>query len=467
MAEFRALLKQLLETENKVEFKRKFTANRRDTLPYIFEIDTFLRIQNIKDESIAFRKIITSLDAGHRDLFMSDHANEDELTIGQLKDWILERYPPPPMRHEWIIRLKQIRMRKNEDPLIVWQKFLTILEKVDAAINYLNSDLDAASPKRIPNISDDLKHEILCGIFIRNNNEMRCNNVGNINKMTRKYVASKDPTTWNEWKAVFVAMELESLVPRCYQTLPAYQYQTYAFCPDDYNIYLTPKKKKLNLPKDNDHNRKRKREDIIERSQPHKRQRHGTCNKCGKKGHYAYECRSKSDAKGRRDKIHSKLHCRRCKRHNHNETDCRATRYFDGAPIKDDKSDKIREDYKKRNGKYRGRDGGDDRRRRDRYGSRRRGRSTSRSRSRDRFDDVNERSQHKNERSHRRSRGRWGDKDKDEDRTGDKYSRNKPYHRSIAALSRDINEDLDLDAQQAEKIQGYITKIAELTARHS
>ena len=160
MAEFKALLTQLLETENKVEFKRKFTADRRDTLPYVFAIDTFLRIQNIKDEHIAFRKIINSLDAGHRDLFMSDHVNEDKLTIDMLKEWVLERYPPPPMKHEWIIRLKQIKMRRNEDPLLVWQKFLTILDKVDGAINYLNSDLDEDSPKRLPNISDDLKHEI-------------------------------------------------------------------------------------------------------------------------------------------------------------------------------------------------------------------------------------------------------------------------------------------------------------------
>ena len=94
MAEFKALLTQLLETENKVEFRRKFTADRRDTLPYVFAIDTFLRIQNIKDEHIAFRKIINSLDAGHRDLFMSDHVNEDELKIGQLKDWILDSPGP-------------------------------------------------------------------------------------------------------------------------------------------------------------------------------------------------------------------------------------------------------------------------------------------------------------------------------------------------------------------------------------
>ena len=378
------------------------------------------------------------------------------------------------MKHEWIIRLKQIKMRRNEDPLLVWQKFLTILDKVDGAINYLNSDLDEDSPKRLPNISDDLKHEILSGIFIRNNNQMRCSNVGTINKRTRKYIASKDPTAWKDWKLIFTAMELE-LIPQCYQTLPEYQYQSYPFCPDDYNIYLSPKKRKPRMSKDSyEPNPNCPRDEhLIERSQHEfgeQSEEQETGNDSDKTRHFAHKSNSGTDAKDERHQSHHKLFCRRCERNNHNEKDCRATRYYDGTPIKDDKSNEIREGYRLRNEEHRGRD----RHKRDRYNSRRRDRLSSRSRSRDRNEETIERSQHKLERSqhkfersHPKSRVTWGDKGKDEDLSGGNENRNKCYRRSIAALSKEVNEDLSLDADQAEQIQEYITKIAELTALHS
>ena len=455
---FEQLLTRLLETNNDSEFTRKFTANRRDTLPYIFAIDSFIRLQNITDDTIAFRKIIKSLDDGHRNLFMSDHVEEEKLTINMLKIWLLERYPPPPMKHEWIIRLKQIRMRKNEDPLLVYQKFLTILDKVNRAINYLNSDLDENSSKRIPKISDELKHEILSGIFIRNNNEMRCNNRGTINKETRKYIAKKDPTCYKDWKPIFLSMEME-LIPRCYQTLAEYQYQTYPFCANEYDIYLPPKKKQTTTPNSkNDSNRKRKHDDEDDKdNEPsRKRQKKGFCNNCGKKGHHAYECRSKQKRKDKDVKPHRKPFCKRCKRDNHVIRDCRATRYSDGAPIRDDKTDRIRREYRSKHDKDDARDRGD------RYSSKRGRRNRSRSRSRDRSDD----------------RGRWGDRNdknrfrphkKDDLRTHnkDENSYNKSYQRSIAALSKGINEDLDLDAEEVEQMQKYLTKIAEISARHS
>lgn len=457
---FESLLTRLLETNNKAEFTHKFTADRRKILPYIFAMDTFIRIQNITDQTIAFRRIIKSLDNGHRDLFMSDHIDEDQLTVDMLKTWLLNKYPPPPMKHEWIIKLKQIRMRKNEDPLLVYQKFLAILGKVDQAITYLNADLDEESSKRIPKISDELKHEILLGIFIRNNNEARCNNMGQINRETRKFVARKDPSAYKDWKPIFVAMELE-LIPRCYQTLPEYQYQTYDFCPNEYDIYLSPKKKQS---KQDDHSSRKRKHDNphYDKTPPHKRQKKGTCRKCGKEGHHAFECRTKQN-KGN-PKPRPKLYCNRCKRNNHSTRECRATRYSDGAPINDEKSDRIRDDYRSRRR--------DDRR--DRYHSKR-GRDTDRSRSRDRDisrkgskfrnDDRSRDRTRSRDDSRDRSRGRWGDKDKRREKNNS--SSKKPYHRTLAALSKNINDDLDLDAEQSEKMQEYLAKIAEISARQS
>ena len=455
---FEALLTRLLETNNDSVFTRKFTANRRDTLPYIFAMESFLRIQNITDTTIAFRKVIKSLDEGHRDLFMSDHVREDKLTVNMLKIWLLDRYPPPPMRHEWIIRLKQIRMRKNEDPLLVYQKFNTILEKVDRAIAYLNLDLDEDSSKRIPIISDELKHEILSGIFIRNNNQIRCNNEGTINKRTREYIAKVDPTCFKDWKPIFISMELD-LIPQCYQTLPEWQYQTYSFCANDYEIYLPPKDgsrlHKKSSQKDDDHNRKRKQlhsdQNDKDKQPPRKRQRSNTCNICGKRGHYSYDCRYKQKKKDRDDRPPRKF-CKRCKRDNHHVKDCRATRYKDGVLIRDDKSDRIREQYRSKRDRESTRD------RSDRYRSKRGRRYDSKSRSRSRSRD-------------RSDRGRWGNKSDDKnlhpDKKDDLRRHNKSYQRSIATLSKEINEDLDLDAEQAEQIQGYLTKISKISARHS
>ena len=70
---------RLLETNNTVEFKPKFTGQNRDVLPYIFEIDKFLKVNGLTDTNIRFRRIFNTVDS---------HYQADAIcTIELFKSW--------------------------------------------------------------------------------------------------------------------------------------------------------------------------------------------------------------------------------------------------------------------------------------------------------------------------------------------------------------------------------------------
>ena len=113
------LFTRLLETNNPAEFKAKFTGENREVLPFVFEIDKFCKINRLDDEGIKFQRIFNTLETHFQNLFIEDQADDAELTIKLFKKWLIKKFPPPPIKHEWLHKLKSIKMRKNEDPKLV------------------------------------------------------------------------------------------------------------------------------------------------------------------------------------------------------------------------------------------------------------------------------------------------------------------------------------------------------------
>ena len=75
------IFRRLLETNNPAEFTAKFTGENREVLPFIFEIDKFVKVNGLTDTGVRFRRIFNTLDTHFQNLFIEDQANDAELTV--------------------------------------------------------------------------------------------------------------------------------------------------------------------------------------------------------------------------------------------------------------------------------------------------------------------------------------------------------------------------------------------------
>ena len=169
--DMRDIFVRLLQTNNPAQFTAKFSGQNREVLPYIFEIDNFVKINNLTDEGVKFQRIFNTLDSHFQSLYMEDQrqrAAAADYTIATLKTWLIEKFPPPPMKHECLFKLKSIKMRKNEDPKLVYHKFNTILGRIDDAITLINTTRDRVG--RVRGVTNEQVIEALSAIFVRNNN---------------------------------------------------------------------------------------------------------------------------------------------------------------------------------------------------------------------------------------------------------------------------------------------------------
>ena len=352
------VFQRLLETNNPAEFTAKFSGQNRDVLPFIFEIDKFVKVNGLTDEAIKFRRIFNTLDGHFQNLFMEDQDRNANLTIELLKTWLISKFPPPPMKHEWLFKLKSIKMRKNEDPKLVFDKFQTILTRVDDAIDYTNANRSRVA--RMRGVTNEQIIESLTAIFIRNNNQSKFGNDGIINQKAVNFIYRKDPSTFEDWKQLFTDMQTQ-LIPNCFKSLKEWQYIAYPTNVSDYDIY----KKPSNRPEDNKPDRKitkkesgkkRKRRQTFNTSNK-KRKYNRYCGRCGRNNHEELECFATHNVFGKpingrnpnpnnnanNHNNHNnkpnkgKKYCKRCTRTNHYINECNASFYPDRKPINDDK----------------------------------------------------------------------------------------------------------------------------------
>ena len=321
----------------------------------------------------------------YQNLFMAEQDEGAKLTIAMLKKWVIDTFPPPPMRHEWIFKLKSIRVRKNEDPKLVYSKYKAVLKLVETAITELNVDVEQVN--KIKSISDETKCEILWQIFVKNNNSAKLGNDGKINEKTVEYIVDEDPSKVDDWEAIFTTIR-DKTVKRLYRTLNEWQYQTYPVDPAEYNIYLTntkPSSPKPKIPlnpvqiqidiggKRQKRKNKKRRRDKDAQLPPWRRQKVDSCKRCGRKGHNAANYWSKVHIDGHslyKDNTSTpnppprtpQKHCTRCGRNNHYIRDCTAFYYPDGTKITDS-------DPPKRKGKGKGKGRGQNNQRRNKGGN--------------------------------------------------------------------------------------------------
>jgi len=347
------IFSRLLETNNPAKFTAKFTGQNREVLPFIFNIDKFIRINGLTDKNVQFRRIFNTMDSHFQDLFIEDQDYDEELTVELLVSWLISKYPPPPMKHEWVFKLKSIKMRKNEDPTLVWNKFQTLLKRINKAIEYVNKGRDDES--KMKRVSREQKVDALQAIFIRNNNCQKYDNQGEINKKIVNHLYSKNPMTYANW--VDILDEIHELIPKSFQSLKQYQFITYPTNATDYDIYKVSKPNKDNKPDrkitKKESGRKRKRKQTFD--QQNKRRKYTEyCARCGRNNHHESKCKAVRDVFGKMigksindanddsnknstQKHANNKHCTRCTRNNHWTKDCKARYYPNRQPINDGK----------------------------------------------------------------------------------------------------------------------------------
>ena len=258
------------------------------------------------------------------------------------------------MKHEWLFKLKSIKMRKNEDPKLVFDKFNTILGRIDDAIDYINKTRDRLG--RIRGVTNEQIIEALTAIFIRNNNQSKFGNDGVINQKVVNFIYRKNPSTTDDWTTIFTDMQTQ-LIPNCFKSLKNWQYITYPTNVSDYDIYKKPSKR----PEDNkpdpkitkkESGKKRKRKQTFKGGNK-KRKYNQYCGRCGRNNHPESECFASYDAFGKQisksnhvnnsnnnDNNHQnkgRKYCKRCTRNNHYTNECNASFYPDRTPINDGK----------------------------------------------------------------------------------------------------------------------------------
>jgi len=369
------VFRRLLETNNKAEFTAKFSGNHRDVIPFIFEIDKFLKVNGLSDPGIRFRRIFNTLDLHYQNLFMEDQQNDAALTVELLKRWLIKKFPPPPMKHEFLFKLKSIKMRKNEDPKLVFDKFKSILHRIDKAIEYINQNRDQG---KVADVSKEQAVDALSAIFIRNNNKSKFGNDGKINKTMVQYIGRKNPKTYDDWNSMFNGIEA-NLIPACFKTLPDYQFIPYQSDKADYDIYKRSSKqpdgnKTYHKTTRKESGKKRKRKQTF-KTDNKKRKYSQYCGRCGRNNHLESDCFATHDVFGkslskakygnnssknannydnndnnRQNK--SKKFCKRCKRNNHYINECNASYFADGTPINDAKSKTKRHRNNNNNNNY-------------------------------------------------------------------------------------------------------------------
>ena len=351
------VFQRLLETNNPAQFRAKFSGQNREVLPFTFEIDKFIKVNGLTDENLKFRRIFNTLDGHFQNLFIEDQDRNAAFTVELLKTWLIKKFPPPPMKHEWLFKMKSIRMRKNEDPKLVYDKFQTVLGRVDDAIDLVNTTRSRRN--RIRGITDEQIIDALTTIFVRCNNDPKFDNNGVINSKVINFISKKNPTTIGDWETLFDEIQTE-LIPNCFKSLKEWQFISNPTNVSDYDIY----KKQSKRPEDNKSNQKIKQESGRKRKRQQtfkgvnkKRKFNLYCRRCGRNNHLEKECRATIDVfgnainksrrgnnpnnnssntnNGRQNK--GKKYCKRCTRNNHYTKDCHASFYHDNAPINDNK----------------------------------------------------------------------------------------------------------------------------------
>ena len=328
-----------LDNLHKTKFETKFTGDPKNTIPYLFKVDMFFKVQMINNPTVRFSTIFQTLPIKYREEFMIENSDKDDYTIHDLFDWIINTFPPPRSKFEFELTLKSITMRKAENPLNVYKRLQTIYSYIEKAINLINKGITNEKQKLLP-FTNEFKADILSGIFIRKNDKVKFDNDHVLNKMVRKHCLKWSSHTMDDWKEII--KQFNTIVKDVLSGDRKYQYTSYPPSTTENDIYFfhnnrhksrsnSTKQPQFIKRKSFDRKRRQFGRNHNQR-QNYKRQRI-SCLKCGRNGHVKRECRSTHHVNGQRLRRNNDITCHRCHRPGHKKDVCFAKFDKDGKQI--------------------------------------------------------------------------------------------------------------------------------------
>ena len=345
---------QLAQLQNPVPFEVKFTGNHADTLYWVKAVTNYMDINLLEDNKMSFRCIFPSLPAGVRSLYMTEVRavvagdgedvevkKAERFTVKYLKTWIIKKYPPMQSRVDFIKHLKRIRMRKDEDPIIVWNKLKSELAEVSSYIDTINESLH--DDKKMAALTNHNKWEICCSIFINNNNQSRLGNDGIINQETVRRIFKANPQKYDDFTNIFANIH-DHVMPKCSYAIREFKSYPYE---SSKSYHTNPKPKPKPQRPHGQRDRKpyspqagRKRKEYQDRDrygheyqQPWKKFK---CYRCGNRGHKKSVCYNQYTTDGKYigpNPKSAQKPCAKCGRTNHPTVKCVALKHKDGHYI--------------------------------------------------------------------------------------------------------------------------------------
>ena len=316
--------KEQRDSNNRRRFRREFVRNGKDTIPYLFAIETFFQTCMIETDKYKYMIIFDSWKDDLKRRFIKEYKSlrtkqntkneqlridnmlkeeEDKVevrddipddadpTFEELKDWLLDTFPPPQNKEEFREVLLKTRIRWKENPEFVYKNIMIKIDDMNRAIQYINKTLPEKS--KLTPIDDELILTVYKNVFIKTNNDKRFHNHSKLNHMIYKHCVNhtKETENMDTWKKAI--SEFNKIIPASLQYDDRYQYHDYDEPTDIKNIYLSQyaaKTKPGNTnkrPNNNPFEPQRKR-----RKKYTKTGKYDDCTICGRDNHKPDQCRA-------------------------------------------------------------------------------------------------------------------------------------------------------------------------------
>ena len=191
---------QMLYYQNSIgAFTRKFIQNNRDTLRWLMDVRIYVAKHHAHGvpERMLYDKILNSISPRQQLLYNQWFTEQVQLAepddpyiadVEALKEWVKYQYKPPKSVEFMYDALRSVKHRPEEDPLMVYNKWLVMVQTISLCIDILNEDDDDEQLPTVQPFTDRMKFESLNRIFVIENNAFAHGTRGRVNDATKKYI---------------------------------------------------------------------------------------------------------------------------------------------------------------------------------------------------------------------------------------------------------------------------------------
>ncbi len=184
------------------QFGGQFTIESSKVVQYIRRIDDYVSLHEIKTDVLAKQMILPTVPMKYRLQFTNSTYPS---TLHDFKRWLTHTFGPVYQREDMVRELGRMLYRQQEDPNLVLMRFGAKLKLINDAITIQNEVLPPID--QLDLITDNEKLVALKKLFYENNNSVKHETTGSINRTVAKEVAKRVPRTLEAWNKLIVDLK--------------------------------------------------------------------------------------------------------------------------------------------------------------------------------------------------------------------------------------------------------------------